>query len=292
MATAEDHTVSAKLGKRKRSITEQINGRAKFEEYLDVMQPPSKSKTWSNEDLAKQAEVAHSTLRSPQLNSIGNDDNGKYETVHQKSKGAPQPHQDKELLCSSENDPTTATIITPRSDVISEAPLLHEQELPLTTDGDWLRSRTSNLVELNRTDDDVEALEASRGTDILLQDSINADEPPQSIVLDLSMQSIQGESVPGNQIPTSAVSASYATGRIFVRNLAYGSTEDDLREYFTSQGSDSVQDVRSTPSSIYFVCFCLFYDEDPDRDNLCLTYDVTRRSTLVDTAFSETWPQL
>lgn len=241
MATIEDHIVNSNLGKRKRGTTEQVNGRAKFEEYLHVMLPPSKSKIWSNEDLARQPDVVHSTLDSPQLNTIGDHDSENCETVPKKFKNALRPQHDREVPNSSKEHCATATIVMPQSGVVSEAPsLLLDQELPATTDGDWLRSRTSNLVEVDRTEDAM-LLNASLGTEGLAQESITAQQLPKNIVSDLS---VQAETVPGSQILTPAISAGYATGRIFVRNLAYGSTEDDLREYFTSLELDSVQEVR------------------------------------------------
>lgn len=240
MVTVEDHSVNSKLGKRKRGTTEHVNGNAKFEEYLHVMQPASKSKIWSNEDRARQPEWPRSTFGSPGLNTTVDHQNGNYEII-------PPKFEDRKLLEYSEAKPTTSTTVLSQSDIIPEAPSLLDQELPLITDGDWMRSRTGNLVEVDRNDD-ATPLNASPGTDLLAQELIT-DQVSKSMVSD---SSIQAEAASGSQISTPAASAGYAAGRIYVRNLAYASTEDDLREYFTSQGLDSVQEVRSVASLTFF----------------------------------------
>lgn len=248
MVTVESHSVDSKLGRRKRGFTEQASGSDKFEEYLHVMQPPSKSKIWSNEDLERQSDVAHSTLDTLQLNTFGDRNNENYETIPKRFKSALRPHQDGEVLNHSEENPTTATSNLPPSDVIPEAPSILDQELPNTTDGDWLRSRTKNVVAVDHTDDAM-SLNASLETDVLDQESITDHQVSKRIVPD---SNIQAEAATDSQSSTPAVSAEHATARIFVRNLAYATTEDDLREYFTSHGSDSVQAVCSVMSLIDF----------------------------------------
>lgn len=237
VVTVEGDLVKSKLGKRKRGATEPVNGSAKLEEYLHVMQPPSKSKIWSNEDLERPSDVAPSTPDSPRLTTIGDCNNENYETLPKKFKSSLRPHQDTERLNSSKENPITAISILHPSDPIPEAPSILDQELPNTTDGDWLRSRTKNLVEVDYTDD------------ALAQESITDHQASKSIV---SNSSVQVEAAPGSQISIPANSTEHKTARIFVRNLAYATTEDDLREYFTSQGSDSVQEVRLVVSLIQF----------------------------------------
>lgn len=246
MATIESHLVTPKLGKRKRGVTEQVNGSAKFEEYLHVMQPPSKSKIWSNEDLARQSDVADATLKSPRLNTVRDRDNENYENIPKKFKNALPSQQDGELLDYLEENPITATDALPQSDAIPEAPSLLDQDLPLTTDGDWLRSRTTDLVEMDCTDDAM-PINAPAKTDVLAQESIIGHRASKSTVSDLS---VQAEAATGSQISTPAITVEHATGRIFVRNLAYATTEEDLREYFTTQGLDLVPEVRSNSSLI------------------------------------------
>ena len=248
MATIEGHLAKPKLGKRKRGVTEQVNGSAKFEEYLHVMQPPSKSKIWSNEDLARRSDAVDATLDPPRLNTVRERDNENYENIPKKSKNALRPQQDGELLDYLEENPITATDALPRSDVISEAPSLLDQDLSLTTDGDWLRSRTTDLMEMDCTDD-VIPINAPPKTVVLAQKSIVDHQVSKSTVSDFS---IQAEAAAGSQISTPAITVEHATGRIFVRNLAYATTEEDLREYFTTQGLDSVREVRSNASLIIF----------------------------------------
>lgn len=246
MVTVQGDLVKSNLGKRKRGATEQVNGSAKFAEYLHVMQPPSKSKIWSNEDLKRQPDAAHSAVDSPRLTTVGDCNEENNESVPKKLKNALRSHQDMEILDYSEGNPTTATGILSSSGVTPKSPSILDQELLNTTDGDWLRSRTKNLVEVDHTDD-ATLLNASLGSDALAQEPITDHQVSQKIISNSSL-----EAATGSQSSIPAVSAEHGTARVFVRNLAYSTTEDDLREYFSSQGSGLVQEVRLV---IYLIDF-------------------------------------
>lgn len=283
-ATAEDEMENTKLGKRKRDSADQDNGNTKLKEYLHVMQPPSKLKTWSNEDLIKPQGATYSALDTPQKNITRGLNDGDSASVLKTPKEVVRQDQVRTPLYSSEGGSITGVVLDIKSDAIPEKqPLPQDQQLQVTSDGDWLRSRFSNKVDLVGTDGattSVIPLEIDEGS---TQDPIA---PPKRAIPDLG---IQADVEPKSQL-LSIDGSENATGRLFVRNLAYASTEDDLREYFASHGPDLIKEVRSNKNFSYSSCNFLSgdsQDERPDRDNLCIACDVTRKSILVDTSFSE-----
>lgn len=255
--------MNAKLGKRKRDTIEQLDEKSKLQEYLHVMQPPSKSKIWSNEDLTRSQGPSHSALGSPRQATIGEYD-GDYENVPKKFKDVVRPDQFKESLYSPEGISSTVPAVKPQGDKIFEEPSLPlDQQLSVASDGDWLRSRTGKLVESDGTDDAMPPKTLLGIDEVLVKETILTHQLPRSIMSDIG---IQAQAEPESRISGPMLDSRIATGRLFVRNLAYTCTEDDLREHFTSQGSDSIQEVIS---NFYFPVFIgQFHDEHPDRDNL------------------------
>jgi multiple RNA-binding domain-containing protein 1 len=227
----------ARLGKRKRDSIQQVHGDAKLQEYLHVMQPPSKLKIWSNEDLKSPQEAAQ-----PQ-DTVGEQHDGDYETDPKKSKKAVRLDKAVEALYSSEGKSTVLGARESPSDVTLEGPSPSlDQQRSATSDGDWLRSRTSNRFNLNGMED-VTPLKASLGTDHLIsQETITSRQLLGEVASDVG---VQAEGKPDSRISTQAPGSENATGRLFVRNLTYAITEDELREYFASHGTDSIQEVRS-----------------------------------------------
>ncbi len=240
----------AKLGKRKRDSIQQVNGNAKLQEYLRVMQPPSKLNIWSNEELKRPQEEAHAALGLLPQATVGQQHDGDYETAPKKSKKALRPDKAGEALDSSEGKSTVLPARASQSDVTLEEPSPPlDQQRSATSDGNWLRSRTSDLLNLNGMED-VMPLKASSGTGHLLsQEVITSRQLPGGIASDVGVQ-VEGE--PGSRNSAQAPGPENATGRLFVRNLAYASTEDELREYFASYGSDSIQEVRLVPCFLSF----------------------------------------
>lgn len=264
MAIVKDHTVSAKLGKRKRDTIEQFNGKPKLQEYLQVMQPPSKSKIWSNEDVTRPQGASHPIIGSPRQVAIEEYDDRDYDNVLKKSKDVVRPDQFKESLFSLEGISSTVPPVTQQEDEISEEPsLLLNQQLSVASDGDWLRSRTGNLVESDGTGDAIPPKTFPGTDEVLVKESITTHQLPRSIMSDIG---IQAEPESESRVSGPTLDSINAADRVFVRNLAYTCTEDELREFFTSQELGSIQEVISN------FCFPVFtgkfYDEHPDRDNL------------------------
>ncbi|TQV98614.1 hypothetical protein V2A60_007667 [Cordyceps javanica] len=105
-----------------------------------------------------------------------------------------------------------------------------------TTDDDWLRSRTNRLLDLVDPDDvsHVVPIEKVHGKSSVDQDVGNDKEAPHSE--EDGTHDSQDPLPPQGQDKGSAAEAIAKTSRLFVRNLPYSATEDDLREEFEKFG--------------------------------------------------------
>lgn len=177
---------------------------------------------------------------------------GEYETVPKKLK--------------KKSPPKTAEAPTP-APVISEQPIISaeavaEPLVPNATDDDWLRSRTNRLLDLMDPEDIVggriggstsQNIEAVAETSASVEGPVNLDEE--------TIEEEQEE----EEKPDPTIEAIKSNGRLFVRNLPYSASEDDLRQHFEPYGAlEEVcisPFVRKTPMP--------FHDEYPDRDSLC-----------------------
>jgi multiple RNA-binding domain-containing protein 1 len=255
-AMAEGEMENAKPGKRKRDSADQEYGNAKLKEYLHVMQPPSKLMTWSNEDITTPQGATYSALKAPKQNTTtGGQNDGDSASVLKTPREAVRQDELRIQLYSSEGESTTGVVLDIKGDVIPEKKSLPlNQQLQVTSDGDWLRSRTSNLVDLVGTDGAITSISPLEIDEGSAQDPIVSRQLPKRAMSDLA---IQTDLEPVSQLSASIGGSENATGRLFVRNLAYSSTEDELREYFTSQGPDSIKDVRPN-TTFHFSCVIIY----------------------------------
>ncbi|OAA44522.1 Nucleotide-binding, alpha-beta plait [Beauveria brongniartii RCEF 3172] len=104
------------------------------------------------------------------------------------------------------------------------------------TDDDWLRSRTNRLLDLVDPDDidNVVPIEKAECDSLAAQEVENDKEAPHS-----EQDGIHDDQEPlpqQGQDKDSAAEAISRTSRLFVRNLPYSATEDDLREEFEKFG--------------------------------------------------------
>jgi len=143
---------------------------------------------------------------------------------------------------------------------------------PGTSDMDWMRSRTSRLLGL--VTDDVE--DSDQAQDVkkpraespeLEKGGQTAKTPADDDAPAQVDQNAELTAAPPSEAKEE-VSADVATirksGRLFLRNLAYTITEDEIREYLSAFPSlEEVSDL----TTHYFTYTSK--DECPDRDSLC-----------------------
>lgn len=104
------------------------------------------------------------------------------------------------------------------------------------TDDDWLRSRTNRLLDLVDPDDisHVAAVQNPTTETTAVPEVGNDNKAPHSE--HAATQDGQGELPPQGQDMGSPTDVILRTSRLFIRNLAYTASEDDLREAFEKFG--------------------------------------------------------
>ena len=109
---------------------------------------------------------------------------------------------------------------------------------PPMSDLDWLRARTSRTLGL--VSDDEEASDNEDARSEISAPSKNPTPEPQAPATPPATDSEPEEDTPPLPAPTSRTSTAESkimkTGRLFIRNLVYGVTEDDLRAVFSPYG--------------------------------------------------------
>ena len=216
--------------KRKRDEAEQD---PKLKEFLEVYQPPSKNSIWANGDgKLGQATVAPAEETVPEI--AASEDESEYQVIAKKSKlseptPTPTPTPAVPEPASTETQPEVAGIDEMMEDV-HEAPTAEQGAV---SDADWLRSRTNRVLELVE-DDEVRPVAAPATTA----------PTPQATVERTSSHVVEAAPEPHPQSPAQdehdAAQAEEdkirVTGRLYLRNLSFDVTEDELREQFSKHG--------------------------------------------------------
>jgi len=210
--------------KRKRGDVEQDD--AKLKEFLEVMQPANKAKKWTadvGEDVSMEPPTKVQAVELPEGES-----DGEYEAVPKKSR------QKSPLM------PVIA-VEAPVAEQPSVSETAGEEQASTpnqvdATDDDWLRSRTSRLLDLVDPDDIPVPSKADEQSDSAPFESFEEEPLPITQHEEAAADELEPEAEEAEQEdPTLA--AIRSNGRLFVRNLPYTATEDDLRAHFAPFGA-------------------------------------------------------
>ena len=222
--------------KRKRDEVEQ---NPKLKEFLEVYQPPSKNSIWGNGDgQLGDATVAAAEETVPEVVVPEDESDGEYQVVpSKKAKIASEPTPTPAV---AETTPTEEVLVAAEPVDVDEV-LEDVQEVPATeqgavSDADWLRSRTNRVFEL------VEDDEVPPATAPAVQAPM-----PQAAVKRVSPEVVdETPPEPQPQLPVREEHVADAglaeedkireTGRLYLRNLSFEVTEDELREQFCKSG--------------------------------------------------------
>jgi len=233
----DDH--STNLLKRKREdLPEQQKDDTKLNEFLGLMTAPSKMKTWRDGELPM--------LQDPKLKDnrlMDHTSPGSTSIVDQQS-AAGESHAKRikqDEAPQAVQEPSTNVVVEEDTTMVdTEAPPAGASDL------DWMRSRTSRLLDLVE-DDDVEEDIASKRlkqASPVISDQASKYESAANAEQELSQEQEaqpQALAVPHIDIETETVTADIAaiqaSGRLFLRNLAYTVTEDELRTCFAPFGA-------------------------------------------------------
>ena len=222
--------------KRKREALAESKGKPKLQEFLEAMRPPSKSNIWENQD----AEVPQKAALPTPL--VGDDvarvaQSGEDHEPSVKKRKKEKPSEERDAVRAEPQ--VEAKTVPSDCDLSQEARKEPLAQASALSDADWLRSRTSRLLGLMDDDDaQVKALAEDAPTD-----KENISEVPELVkddsVSDASVQTDEDLEIEGTILENNTVD----NGRLFVRNLTYTITEEDLRRYFEDQGHGTIQEV-------------------------------------------------
>lgn len=228
---------------RKRDGPAEEQGKPRLQEFLEVMQPPSKSKVWENQDVPIAQIFAQPIPKAEDkvTREARSDDN--YEHVPKKRKK--ESKSEGETMVPAEPPvPVNGAGVDARTvpidrDLSQETTLEPLNKSLAASDADWLRSRTSRLLGLV-DDDDVQptALPEDAATE-----KLGISEVPELVkeesVSDASVQTDEELEVEGAILENEAA----GNGRLFVRNLTYTTTEGDLRRHFEDGCHGTIEEV-------------------------------------------------
>jgi multiple RNA-binding domain-containing protein 1 len=217
----------------------------KLKEYLEVMKPKSKKRTWENDDVA-QANTEAPVDDENQITIEAGASDDEYEVVPRKAKrtkvdAPPAEQQPAETSVDEAETPTANAEEDAQQDAAPQGPV---------SDADWARSRTSRLLGL--LDDDEEEEENNRpkaraasvsSTD--MEDVVPTKSGPSKATTTTDTPAPAAATEEPVQPEADAEPTGVrASMRLFVRNLPYDVKQEDLESEFASYGN--VEEVSTT----------------------------------------------
>ncbi len=298
---ADVNAESHNLGKRKRDDMEKANGDSKLQEFLEVMRPPSKSRTWANED-SRGTQSASDLVLQDQVQKVeaGQSDE-EYEAVPKKGKpsrtseGFDDSFEPAEVANTAEATEHIENHVEIPKDgngrELSPVIVLEPtgNAVPAATDEDWLRSRTSRLLDLVDDEDALRSRHLPQAGGGKPGDSAVLEQPqlkdPSNTGVQTGEETDTANVGAAERLMTGNENVDHGTGRLFIRNLMYNTAEQDLREHFEVHKYGVIEEVwlrdfHSLRNPLLWFC-----DDHPDRDSLCYACDVTRKNILVDASY-------
>ena len=280
----EASDAAAPARKRRRLREKDDEGDEKIQEFLQVMQPPSKSRAWENQDvLAVTPKPLPTVELEVQTVSAANENgNRDYEPAPKKQKKSRKEQKNLANDASNEHVVPAMNSVggaqTPDTQVAGGTATQPDLEaLPAVTDDDWLRSRTSRLLGLV-DNDETPAVKAPEPANEKTKDrgdeeGSETESEKQSDLVARTENLTEDEGL-DHSVPTSVEVDEPPVGnsRLFMRNLTYTTTEDDIRKYFEGHGYEGIEEVGKFFYKFFFRRKSR--DEYPDRDNLCNVNDV------------------
>ncbi|KFY15582.1 hypothetical protein V492_01875 [Pseudogymnoascus sp. VKM F-4246] len=225
--------------KRKRAEVDAAD--PKLQEFLEVMQPGSKSKAWTSKDGIEEPPTKMQAIELPEEES-----DEEYEMVPKKARNASREPSPTKVAAPPAVDPVAEVVDA--TELADEIPTIGAAETQTSvgldaTDDDWLRSRTSRLLDLvNPEDMVVDEAEAAPTASKAVQSTEAAE--PAALAGDVAMEDVEKLVGDNTEAVTEVAGSTDATmaairesGRLFVRNLPYTATEDELRVHFEKYGT-------------------------------------------------------
>lgn len=217
--------------KRKR---EEVESDPKLKEFLDVMQPPSKQKAWANEESQMETQPAAAIETAEEIVIPEGESDDEYQVLSKKPKTAPrQPSVEAETVMEPGSLKQEVEDAQGQGDMSEDLPDAPAEEAGPVSDADWLRSRTNRVLDLVEDDEEISLPAVNK-------ENGNISEVP------AQTEAVEAEAMPADTTATQEDQPEDATsreedkvrqtGRLFLRNLHYDVTEEDLRNQFAKYG--------------------------------------------------------
>lgn len=196
-----------------------------------MMQIPSKQKAWANDDTQVGVQSAPTVEAAEEIVIPEGESDDEYQVLSKKPKTAERrsaPEVEAVVEPETEiSDANDAQMEVDGPKELLDAPAV---EAGPVSDADWLRSRTNRVLDLVEDDDDIPSpLPAVK------HDAETTEEQPEVEVARLEPAPAD-EAQDEDAAPTEEDKVRQ-TGRLFLRNLHYDVTEDDIREQFAKFGT-------------------------------------------------------
>lgn len=243
-AVPQRNTESSNQRKRKRESGVIGKENQKLQDYLKVMQPPSKSKIWSNEDSIGTRSIQ---LAPESRMKERTDDSKDEELEHMPEKNEFSINVgSKEAAQKTDPKSNQMPSVLPNVNPGTIDKVLSTDPIPASTsDADWLRLRTNRLLDLPGTDELL--------NDVIASSKYGSEQPESckktstTLVSNTGTQSginLNGKNLIEGGPCKLGEADEVPSRRLFVRNLSYATTSKDLREYLESQGQTSIEEVK------------------------------------------------
>lgn len=209
------------------------------------MQPASKSKTWANEDLYSFGQTSMAVPQVVAVAEAGESDD-EYEAIpakQKKSKSSQAEGGEKSAPVAGGADVKLKGV---EGDAVCGDAVEDTSDAPgPVSDTDWLRSKMSRLLDL--TDDvDSHLARVAASATITTKQTVQEGDEWNGIDEEMDKREKAQSGEESKEVSTTeeevAIETISKSGRLFLRNLTYSTTEDDLREYFVEHGE--LEEVR------------------------------------------------
>lgn len=225
--------------KRKRTDDEAEHD-PKLKEFLEVMQPPSKTKTWENDVHLPSANTQTVDTVQEVVAPEAESEDEYQEIIRKKPKTS---ESTKESLVEPQPALTSTKISASNIEEDTVEDELVEQidgaggagERPVVSDTDWLRSRTNRVLDL--VEDEEETPSQPIVTDAVPQKENNQEqEPDATSAMKVDEPELSTHDADATDTILGEEDKIRQTGRLYLRNLHFDVTSDDLREHFSGFG--------------------------------------------------------
>ncbi|OAK97765.1 RNA-binding domain-containing protein [Phaeosphaeriaceae sp. SRC1lsM3a] len=223
--------------KRKREQAELAQD-PKLKEFLQVYQAPSKTNIWTNGDIQMDTPVAAADEPIQTVDAPEDESEDEYQVIAKKPRTADDAVKPVGVAVAGEPPAADGnagnTGDQPAEDMDGVEQTADAEAGPVS-DVDWLRSRTNRVLDLVQDDEEPVTTAPSHQEQPAPARQASPEVAPQQVP---QQDEPEPEEVNPEDVPTSAeVEKIRETGRLYVRNLHFEVTEEELREHFAKYGA-------------------------------------------------------